>query len=46
MAKSQMRRNREHKKPKKQKAEVVPPGPVFSNPPTTVKAVQYTKRQK
>lgn len=46
MAKGQMRRNREHKKPKKQKAEIIPPSPVFSNPPPATKAVQYTKRQK
>jgi hypothetical protein len=46
MAKRQMRRNREHKKAKKQKAEIVPPSPVFSNPPTATKTVQYTKRQK
>jgi hypothetical protein len=46
MAKSQMRRNREHKKPKKQKAEIVPLSPVFSTSPTKTKAVQYTKRQK
>lgn len=46
MAKGQMRRNREHKKPKKQKAEIVPLSSVFSKPPTTVKTTQYAKREK
>jgi hypothetical protein len=46
MAKGQMRRNREQKKPKKQKAEIVPPTSVFSTPPPGMKAVQYAKRQK
>ena len=49
MAKSQMRRNREHKKPKKQKAEIVPTlsvSSVFASPPARPKAVQYGKRQK
>lgn len=46
MAKSQMRRNREHKKPKKQKTEIVATPPVLSSPPARTKAVQYAKRQK
>lgn len=46
MPKGQMRRNREHKKPKKQKAEIVPLSSPFSKPPTTIKTAQYTKREK
>jgi hypothetical protein len=46
MAKGQMRRNREQKKPKKQKVEIVPPTSVFSKPPTTIKTGQYVKREK
>jgi hypothetical protein len=46
MAKSQMRRNREHKKPKKQKAVIVPLSPVFSKSSTIIKTAQYAKREK
>jgi hypothetical protein len=46
MAKGQMRRNREHKKPKKQKAEIVPVSSVFSKPPAPIKTAQYAKREK
>ena len=46
MAKGQMRRSREAKKPKKPKVEVAPATSAFSIPPPGMKAVQYGKRQK
>lgn len=45
MAKGQMRSNREHKKPKKQKAVTVPLNSPFSKPATAIKTPQYAKRE-
>lgn len=46
MAKGQMRRSREQKKPKKQRAEIVATPSVFTNSPVRAKPAQYAKRPK